>query len=133
MSATVASLVTLLTPYCDSLLAWLWRCSWQAAVVAGGGLVVRRVCGRWLTPGWRYALWSLVLIRLVMPTGPANPWSVFNIPNPFSRSQPRGTHLPPVPLPPVPAEIAPETGPVIRFGSLPSEGVAASPQAAPAP
>ncbi|MFP6615290.1 MAG: hypothetical protein VCB26_02680 [Candidatus Hydrogenedentota bacterium] len=30
-------------------------------------------------PRWHYALWMLVLIRMVMPIGLEAPWSVFNL------------------------------------------------------
>jgi beta-lactamase regulating signal transducer with metallopeptidase domain len=32
-----------------------------------------------LPPKWAYALWLLVVVRLLMPVVPASPWSVFNL------------------------------------------------------
>lgn len=36
-------------------------------------LVVQQLCGRWLTTRWRYALWFLVIARLMMPVVPQFP------------------------------------------------------------
>ena len=36
-------------------------------------LLVQQVFGRWLTPRWRYALWSLVVLRMLMPAVPSFP------------------------------------------------------------
>jgi beta-lactamase regulating signal transducer with metallopeptidase domain len=46
---------------------WVWRASWQGAVLAVGVAVVLKVVGRRLSPGWRFGLWGLVLVRLAVP------------------------------------------------------------------
>jgi len=60
-------------------LAWLWRTTWQASV-----LVVLVMLAQWLfrsklTPHWRYTLWWLVLIRLMLPLAPGSTFSIFNV------------------------------------------------------
>ena len=46
--------------------------SWQAAVLAVIVLATQLAMGRWLSPRWRYALWSVVVIRLMMPVAPGS-------------------------------------------------------------
>ena len=56
----------------------IWRASWQGAVLA---LVVAGLvwcCGERLSPRWRFLLWSVVLMRLLIVVTPTSPWSVFN-------------------------------------------------------
>lgn len=61
------------------LFGWLLRNSAHAAVLA---LVVwgleRTVCRR-LPPRWRYGLWLLVVVRLLIPIAPGSPLSLFNL------------------------------------------------------
>lgn len=69
-------------PFLETILepvsAWLVRTSWQAAVLVAIVAGVQLVFGRLLAPRWRYALWMLVVVRLLMPVLPASRWSVFN-------------------------------------------------------
>ena len=58
---------------------WLWRMSWQSAI-----LVLLVLAAQWLfrdklTPRWRFNLWWLVIIRLMVPVFPESPLSVFNL------------------------------------------------------
>ena len=60
-------------------MTWLWRMSWQSAI-----LVLLVLAAQWLfrdklTPRWRFNLWWLVLIRLIIPVFPESPLSVFNL------------------------------------------------------
>lgn len=57
----------------------LWRSSWQAAVLAMLVLAAQWILRSRLSARWRYNLWLLVLLRLVVPVTPASPWSVFNL------------------------------------------------------
>lgn len=59
--------------------AWLWRASWQAAVLAVLVLGVQALLGRRLSAAWRYRLWLLVVVRLVLPVQPASSLSLFNL------------------------------------------------------
>lgn len=120
-----------------SLLDWLVRASWQAAVLAALVLLVQWLWGRHLSARWRYNLWALVLIRLLMPITPASPISLFNLlnwssppPTPATDLQatirhpddPRNLGQPPTPeeyaaialaTPPQPAPTATITPPII--------------------
>src|SRR5829696_6514566 len=58
--------------------AWLVRTSWQAVVLIALVAAVQLTFGRWLSPRWKYALWTLVFVRLLMPVLPASPTSIFN-------------------------------------------------------
>jgi beta-lactamase regulating signal transducer with metallopeptidase domain len=66
----------------ESLAAWLVRTSWQALVLVVIVAGVQWVFGKLLSPRWKYALWMLVVVRLLMPVTPASRWSVFNTPVP---------------------------------------------------
>ncbi len=55
----------------------VWEMSWQAALVAVVVLGILSVSGRKLPPGWRHALWLVVLVRLLLPVLPASPVSLF--------------------------------------------------------
>lgn len=63
----------------NAIFIWLLRASWQASVLVGLVLLVQWVFGKKLSPGWRYALWLLVLFRLAMPVTPQSRLSVFNL------------------------------------------------------
>jgi len=65
----------------DSLL----QTSWQAALVVGTVLLAQWIFHRQVSPRWRYALWGLVVLRLLMPALPASRFSIFNL----SRAQSR--------------------------------------------
>jgi beta-lactamase regulating signal transducer with metallopeptidase domain len=61
------------------VLYWLVRTSLSAAGIALIVLVVQIVFSRWLSPGWRYRLWGLVVLRLMLPALPASPVSAWNL------------------------------------------------------
>jgi beta-lactamase regulating signal transducer with metallopeptidase domain len=63
----------------EALAAWLLRTSWQAAVLVALVVLIQLTMGKWLAPRWRYALWMLVIVRLLMPVLPRSPASVFNV------------------------------------------------------
>jgi len=63
----------------ESGLGWLWRMSWQASVLVLLVLMAQRVFRSRLTPQWRFSLWWLVLLRLMLPVAPESAWSVFNL------------------------------------------------------
>jgi beta-lactamase regulating signal transducer with metallopeptidase domain/Tol biopolymer transport system component len=67
--------------FIEGALALLWRASWQASVLALLVLAAQWIFGRRLAPKWRYALWSLVVLRLLLPVTPSSAWSVFNVGN----------------------------------------------------
>lgn len=58
---------------------WLLRTSGQAAVLTVVVLLVQWGLGERLRPRWRYGLWWLVLIRLLLPVPPESALSLFNV------------------------------------------------------
>ena len=61
----------------EALFDWLLAASWQASVLALLVLGLQRVLRGRLNPRWRYALWLLVLARLVLPALPESALSLF--------------------------------------------------------
>ncbi len=77
-------------PGAPAIFETLVESSWQAALLVGVVLAVQRGFGRCLTPGWRHALWWIVLGRLLLPVTPPSSWSVFNLlPQPSSTAATR--------------------------------------------
>lgn len=60
---------------------WLWRVSWQAGVLVLLVLVAQCIFRAKLAPKWRYALWLLVLGRLLLPASFQSAMSIFNYAN----------------------------------------------------
>jgi beta-lactamase regulating signal transducer with metallopeptidase domain len=64
---------------------WLVRTSWQTGVLVVAVVAIQLLLGhKRLPPRWAYALWMLVVVRLLMPAVPHSPWSVFNLKVPTS-------------------------------------------------
>jgi beta-lactamase regulating signal transducer with metallopeptidase domain len=63
----------------ESLFAWVLQTSWQAAVLAVVITLAQTIFRRRLSPAWRYGLWLLLLVRLVLPSSPRTPWSIYNL------------------------------------------------------
>lgn len=63
----------------QGVLVWLLRGSGEAAVIALLVLAVQLMFGRWLTAAWRYRLWGLVVLRLMLPVAPASALSLWNV------------------------------------------------------
>jgi beta-lactamase regulating signal transducer with metallopeptidase domain len=61
------------------VLPGLWRASWHASVLALVVLGVQKLLQGRIGGRGRYALWAIVLIRLMLPALPASRWSVFNL------------------------------------------------------
>lgn len=57
---------------------WVWETTWQASLLALLVFAVQLAFGRRLTARWRYALWLLVLLRLVLPVLPESRTSIYN-------------------------------------------------------
>jgi beta-lactamase regulating signal transducer with metallopeptidase domain len=64
-------------PGLEKVFGWLLSVSWQASVLALFILLIQRVLGSRLNPRWRYALWLLVLLRLISPVLPESALSLF--------------------------------------------------------
>src|SRR5438093_10783682 len=69
---------------------WVLQTTWQAAVLAGLILLVHRLFRKRLSPPWRYGLWLLLVVRLLIPVPPQSGLSIFNL----ARIEPPGTRLP---------------------------------------
>lgn len=61
------------------LFANVLRMTVQASVVIVLILTFQRLLGRRLPPAWRHALWSLVVLRLLLPVFPESRLSLFNL------------------------------------------------------
>lgn len=64
-----------------SIVDHVWKLNLQAAllaVIVGAACLIAR---RWLTPGWRSALWMLVFVRVLIPLAPNSMFSLGNIIN----------------------------------------------------
>ncbi|GMW00505.1 MAG: hypothetical protein AMXMBFR84_16420 [Candidatus Hydrogenedentota bacterium] len=57
---------------------WTLSNSWRAALMVVAVLAVQGLARKQMPPRWVFALWFLVPLRLVMPSGMENPWSVYN-------------------------------------------------------
>lgn len=81
---------------------WLGRASLQASVVVVLVLVINTIFRATLPRRWSYLLWMIVVARLVLPIGPAAPFSVYNLGNfmavesapPAAVAKPQGVWLP---------------------------------------
>ncbi len=63
----------------DSVGPAVWRASWQAGMLAILVGILIGCCGERVTPRWRYFLWTVVVVRLLVVITPGSPWSVFNL------------------------------------------------------
>jgi len=102
----------MLTAHLGPVLPWLLSTSVSAAVIACLVFTTQVAFGRWLTPIWRYRLWWLVVLRLLLPALPASPTSLWNLDvmTPIKTLLARWTQPPPgavaatkPPIPPAPA------------------------------
>jgi len=57
---------------------WLIRASLSGTAIAAIIVLIQLLLGRWLTPAWRYRLWAVMVIRLLLPVLPASPASLSN-------------------------------------------------------
>ena len=63
----------------DCLGPAVWRASWQGAVLAIAVFLLLSLLGERLAPRWRYLLWCVVMVRLLLLVTPASSWSAFNL------------------------------------------------------
>ncbi len=101
----------------EAVFAWLLTASWQASVLALFVFSIQGIFGSRLNPRWRYALWLLVLVRLVLPALPESALSLFQ----FAPPPPAAIVVPvteplfvPAPLPLFPID-APHRAPGYPF------------------
>src|SRR5580658_7918212 len=63
----------------DTIGPAILHASWQASALAIVVMLLVRLLGERISPRWRYRLWSIVVIRLLLVVAPASPWSAFNL------------------------------------------------------
>jgi hypothetical protein len=56
-----------LTHFGEGVFRWVLQTTWQAAVLAGLILLAQRLLQNRLPPFWRYRLWLLLVVRLMVP------------------------------------------------------------------
>ncbi len=59
----------------DSLGPAVWRASWQGALLAVAVFLLLTLLGERLGPRWRYLLWCVVMVRLLLLVTPATSWT----------------------------------------------------------
>ena len=57
---------------------WTLRTTWSASILIGLVFLLQWLLRDKLAPRWRYALWLVVLVRLVVPITPESAVSLFN-------------------------------------------------------
>jgi beta-lactamase regulating signal transducer with metallopeptidase domain len=104
-------------------LDWLLRTSLSAAAIAGLVLLVQLLFGRWLTPAWRYRLWDLVVVRLLLPVVPPSATSMWNVARFVPSVHPVRTNVDGSRSEPqeVPADRVRSDSPVVTYGPVPSQ------------
>lgn len=60
---------------------WAWQTSLAASVLTGLVMLALVPLRKFLSPKWRYALWLLVLLRLLAPSIPRTGFSILNLEN----------------------------------------------------
>lgn len=71
--------MSILTHLNDGVFSWILQTTWQAAVLAVLIVLAQRLLRNRLSPAWRYGLWLLLVVRLLMPAVPPSAWSIFNL------------------------------------------------------
>jgi len=63
----------------EGFFKWLLQTSWQSAVLVCLILLTQIIFRKQISPGWRYGMWLLLVVRLLMPSPPQSAFSVFNL------------------------------------------------------
>ncbi|PQP91089.1 M56 family metallopeptidase [Paenibacillus sp. AR247] len=63
----------------NDLFDWMIHTTLLAGMMVVLILLMKRVFGRWLKPEWHYALWLLLILRLIIPAGPESSFSMGNL------------------------------------------------------
>src|SRR4051794_21318727 len=69
----------ILNPLMSFVLTGLWQATWQASALALVVLIIQKTLGKRLGGRGRFALWAIVLVRLLLPAMPQSRFSVFNL------------------------------------------------------
>src|SRR3954470_15837339 len=94
------------------LIDWVLRTTVEASLIAALVLVAQHLLRGRVSARWRYNLWLLVLLRLLLPAVPGTQYSPFNLVQlpqaqrptvaPPATKQPRVDPAAPIPATPVP-------------------------------
>ncbi len=57
---------------------WLLQVSWQAAILVFIILLLQKAFRKFLPASWSFALWLVLLVRMLLPVAPSSPLSLFN-------------------------------------------------------
>lgn len=57
----------------EKVFSWIWLASVSGALVGLALLLLKKLLRGHLSPTWQYALWLILLVKLVLPMGPARP------------------------------------------------------------
>jgi len=74
----------------ELLFAWVIQTSLQASILALLILLAQMALRQRLAPAWRYGLWLLLVVRLLLPNAPQTMWSIYNLaklPGGFTRAE----------------------------------------------
>jgi len=63
----------------DEIFVWVTRASLYAVAVIAITVLVQMLTRRALSAKWIYALWIVLLLRLLIPMGPESGWSLWNL------------------------------------------------------
>ena len=79
-------------PSLFALVGWTLQATAKGSVTILLIALAQRLIGRHISARWRYALWLVIVLRLVVPVAPSSAWSVFNLvpPHPGIQLQLRG-------------------------------------------
>jgi len=125
--------------FLDRVVPLLWRATWQAGVLIALIFVIRAMLGSRLAPAWRFALWGVVLVRLLVPVLPSGPLSLFRLmaclgpvrANAFgarlsqpSRVLPTAAGAQPLPPPRAPAVLSERPGRSLEIAGAPTRSQA---------
>jgi beta-lactamase regulating signal transducer with metallopeptidase domain len=125
--------------FLDRVVPLLWRATWQAGVLIALIFVIRAMLGSRLAPAWRFALWGVVLVRLLVPVLPSGPLSLFRLmaclgpvrANAFgarlsqpSRVVPTAASAQPLPPPRAPAVLSETPGRSLEIAGAPTRSQA---------
>ncbi|HYH04205.1 MAG TPA: BlaR1 family beta-lactam sensor/signal transducer [Bacillota bacterium] len=78
----------------DSFFQWLLISSLMGCILTLVILLFKFIFGRWMSAGWHYGLWLFLIIKLLIPFGPASSLSVFAVLNYLSGQIPAVASVP---------------------------------------
>jgi beta-lactamase regulating signal transducer with metallopeptidase domain len=83
-------------PQSEAMLRLLFNATWQSALLMLIVLLLVQLAGRWIPPAWRVVLWTIPLLRLVVPVLPMTTFSLFQFVGLASAPSPEASPAMPV-------------------------------------